>query len=84
MKIGLFTKTRNIRFISARQRVQRKIEILEGRLAAVALEGRYDNLIVTFIDETTEFFKIIQKCRNDDIYQVNVGYDYSKRLVVRG
>jgi len=77
VKLGLFTKTKNIRFVSSRQRVQRKIETLKERLALIRLDGRFDNVILTFVDESLNYFRVIQKGPNDDVYQVNVGYEFS-------
>jgi len=77
MKLGLFTKTINIRFVGSRHRVQAKFETLKERLAAIQLDGRFDNVILTFVDEAPNYFRVFQKGQNDDVYQVNVGYEFS-------
>lgn len=77
VKLGLFTITRNVQFVSAWQRIQPWIDKLKTILAGVKLRGRYDNVILTFIDEYPEFFRVIQKGQEDDVYQVNVGYDFA-------
>ena len=55
--------------------MQRKFETLKARLSSIPLRGRFDNVIVTFVDEAPNYFRVIQKGPSDDIYQVNVGYE---------
>jgi hypothetical protein len=77
VKLGIFTITTNIRFVGARQRIQPKIEALRRLLADVTVRGQCDNVILTFVDENPDYFRVIRKGRDDDIYQVNVGYDFA-------
>jgi hypothetical protein len=75
MKLGVFTQTRNARFVSARQRIQPKIVMLKGLLAPIILMGRHNNVLLTFVDEGPDFVGVIRRGSNDDIYEVDVGYD---------
>ena len=78
MKLGIFTMTRNRRFSKAMRRVQKQIDTLKDRLKIIRVAvPRYDNLLLTFVDEDPSYTNVNTKGRNDDIFEVNVGYDYS-------
>ena len=79
MKLGMFTDTANLEFVGARRRIQQSIDELKQLLTPVALEGRYNNVLVTFVDKPSTFQRVTQRGKNDNIYEVDLGFDFTKR-----
>lgn len=77
MKLGVFTETRNTAFVNARRRIQPKIVKLKEMLVPIKIPGRYDNVLLTIKDEAPSVIRVTTRGKNDDIYEVDVGYDFS-------
>lgn len=78
MRLGIHTETMNRRFQKALRRINTKVEYLEERLAPIELRGRFNNLMLTFLDEDSGVIRVTRRGKNDDIYEVDVGYDYEE------
>ena len=42
------------------------------------MSGRYDNVMLTFIDEAADVLRVTRRGRKDDVFEVDVGYDFSQ------
>ena len=78
MKLGIHTETANRRFPKALRRIYSKIDELERRLFAVELAGRFNHVMLTFFDEDPSVVRITRRGSADDIYEVDVGYDFEQ------
>lgn len=75
--MGFHTFTSNRRFPKALRRVHDKIEALKVLLAPIEVSGRVNNVMLTFIDEDPSVIRVTTRGKTDDIYEVDVGYDFA-------
>jgi hypothetical protein len=75
LNLGVHTHTVNRRFQKALGRVDGHVEELKRRLAAVPREGRFNDVMLTYIDEEPSVVRVTRRGAADDIYEVDVGYD---------
>ncbi len=80
MNLGIHTETTNRRFIKALRRIDEKVRILKSRLNAIDINGRYGNLMLTFFDEDQSVMRITTRGNADDVYEVDVGYDFEQNF----
>jgi hypothetical protein len=77
MKLGVHTFTKNRRFPKALRRIHNKINDLKALLAPIALTDRFGNVMLTFIDEEPSVIRVTKRGKADDVYEVDVGYDFA-------
>lgn len=77
MKLGIHTETTNRRFQKALRRINGKVDELKHRMANIDIPGRHGNLMLTFFDEDPSMIRVTTRGKNDDIYEVDVGFDSS-------
>jgi hypothetical protein len=77
MKLGIHTETTNRRFQKALRRINGQVEELRKRLAGIDIPGRYGNVMMTFFDEDPSVFRVTKRGKADDVYEVDVGYDFA-------
>lgn len=77
MKLGIHTETTNRRFQKALRRINEKVEELKRRMAKIDILGRQGNVMLTFFDEDPSVIRVTRRGKADDIYEVDVGYDFT-------
>jgi hypothetical protein len=46
-------------------------------LAPIDIPGRFGNVMLTFFDEDPSVIRVTRRGKADDIYEVDVGYDFA-------
>lgn len=77
MKLGIHTETTNRHFQKALRRINGQLDGLRNRLAGLNIPGRYGNVMMTFFDEDPTVFRVTKRGKADDLYEVDVGYDFA-------
>ena len=78
MKLGIHIRSANQRFPKAIGRIYVQIGDLKDRLVPIELHGRFNNLMLTFLDENCGVTRVTRRGKDDDIYEVDVGYGYEE------
>jgi hypothetical protein len=77
MRLGIHTFTTNRRFPKALRRIPGKIDDLKALLNPIGLAGRFNDVMLTFVDDDPSVVRVTKRGKADDIYEVDVGYDFA-------
>ncbi len=68
--------TRNRGFSKAKHAAYSKLAELQSALASCSDELSFSGVIIVLVDQPTDYFILIPN--NDNVYQVNVGYEHQR------
>ncbi len=77
MRLGIHTFTTNRRFPKALRRIHAKIDGLKALLDPIGLPGRFNDVMLTFVDDDPSVIRVTKRGKADDVYEVDVGYDFA-------